>query len=134
GILLAERAARCQARSPENWKLPNCVRHVPPILSPVTAPSKDTSTCPSGVPTLALQPTLLPETCTLLSSEEPFGAIMVPFHAAPACCRSQVNFCVPIGVSIEICHLPATLICNSRAVKSGLRTCGPPGTEGYRSA
>jgi hypothetical protein len=114
--------------------LPNCVRHVPPILSPVTAPSKVTSTCPSGVVTFALQPTLLPETWTLLSSETPFEAFMVPCHAAPAGFRSQVNFCVPIGVSIEICHLPATLIVNSRAVKAGGRDGGPPGTEGYRSA
>src|ERR1041384_2964019 len=102
-----------QARSPENWKLPNCVRQVPPILSPLTAPSNVTSPCPSGVLTRALQLTLLPVTCTLLSSEAPFGAFMPPFQAAPACCRSQVNFCVPIGVSIEICHLPATLMSDS---------------------
>src|SRR5688572_6907174 len=51
---------------------------------------------------------------------------MLPFQPAPACCRSQVNFCLPMGVSIATCHLPATLMRISEEVTADCDRSGLP--------
>src|SRR5262245_25951609 len=90
--------------------LPNCVAQVPLRAAPLTAPSNDRLSGPMGLRTTVEKRTASPTTWMSVRSDTPVSPDMVPRQLPPASCRSHVNFCVPIGVTIVTCHLPATLI------------------------